>query len=98
VNEETIQKQSLLWGYASCCAYYQGLSVKQSSATNVQDIFILYTLSQHVSAYLMAILRRIVQNIQRSCYSYNGSFVGTATSLNNLYDLPEDGHQIGRDM
>jgi hypothetical protein len=36
--------------------YYQGLLVKQSFATNVQDVYILYSLSQHVSAYLMAIL------------------------------------------
>jgi hypothetical protein len=37
--------------------------------------FILYSLSQHVSAYLMAILRWIVQNIKRSFYFYNGSVV-----------------------
>jgi hypothetical protein len=37
--------------------------------------FYLYSLSHHVSAYLMAILKRIVQIIQRSCYSYNGSVV-----------------------
>jgi hypothetical protein len=30
----------LLCGYASCCAYYQGLPVKPSYATNVQDVFI----------------------------------------------------------
>jgi hypothetical protein len=32
--------------------------------------FYLYSLSRHVSAYLMAILKRIVQNIKRSCYFY----------------------------
>jgi hypothetical protein len=37
--------------------------------------FYLYSLSQHVSSYLMAILRRIAQNIKRSCYFYNGSIV-----------------------
>jgi hypothetical protein len=36
---------------------FEGLSVKPSSATNVQDVFIYTLLSQHVSAYLMAILR-----------------------------------------
>jgi hypothetical protein len=35
----------------------------------------IHILSQHVSAYLIAILRRIVQIIQRSYYSYNGSIV-----------------------
>jgi hypothetical protein len=65
----------LLWGYASCCAYYQGLLVKPSFATNVQDVFIVCSLSQHVSAYLMAILMQIIQNIKRTCYFYNGSVV-----------------------
>jgi hypothetical protein len=37
--------------------------------------FYLCSLSQHVSAYLMAVLRRIIQNIKRSCYFYNGSVV-----------------------
>jgi hypothetical protein len=31
--------QFLLWGYASWCTYYQGLLVKPSCATNVQDDF-----------------------------------------------------------
>jgi hypothetical protein len=44
------------------------LSVKLPSATNVQEVFILYSLSRYVSTYLMSILRRIVQIIQ-SCYS-----------------------------
>jgi hypothetical protein len=52
-----------------------GLSVKPSSTTNVEDVFIYTLLSQYVSAYLMAILSWIVQIIQRSCYSYNGSVV-----------------------
>jgi hypothetical protein len=75
---------SLLWGYAACCAYYQGLLVKPSFATNVQDVFILYSLSQHVSAYLMAILRRIVQNIKGSCYFYNGFVVFSTTAISCL--------------
>jgi hypothetical protein len=50
-------------------------------------MFLFILLSQHVSAYLMAILRRIVQNI-----------VEIATSFNILYGSPEDGHQIGRNM
>jgi hypothetical protein len=33
-----------------------------------------------------------------SYYTYNGSVVGIAASLNNLYNLPEDGHQIGRNI
>jgi hypothetical protein len=37
--------------------------------------FYLYSLSRHVSAYLMAILRRIVQHIKRNCYFYKGSAV-----------------------
>jgi hypothetical protein len=55
--------------------FLHDLSVKPPSATNVQDVFILYSLSQHVSAYLMAILKQIVQIIQRSRYSYNGADV-----------------------
>jgi hypothetical protein len=35
----------------------------------------IHILSQHVSANLMAILTRILQIIQRSYYSYNGSVV-----------------------
>jgi hypothetical protein len=37
--------------------------------------FYFYSLTRHVSAYLMAILRRIVQNIKRRCYLYNGSIL-----------------------
>jgi hypothetical protein len=33
--------------------------------------FYLYSLTQHVSAYLMAILKRIIQNIESSRYFYN---------------------------
>jgi hypothetical protein len=67
--------------------------------------FYLYFLSQNVSAYLMAILRRILQNNKISCYFYNGYVVFSAimcveieNSFNILYDSPEDGHQIGRNM
>jgi hypothetical protein len=54
---------------------YKGLLVKPSLATNIQDVFILYSLFQHVSANLMAILKRIIQNIKGSCYFYNGPIV-----------------------
>jgi hypothetical protein len=30
--------------------------------------------------------------------THNGSIVEIATSFNIFYDLPEDGHQIGRKM
>jgi hypothetical protein len=83
---------ALLWGYASCCAYYQGLLVKPSSETNISDGFI-YSLWRHVSAYLMSNLKRIVKNIK-----HNRSVVEIATSFNILYDSPEDAHQIGRNM
>jgi hypothetical protein len=67
----------------------QGLSVKPSSATNVQGVFIYTLLSQHVSAYLMAILKRIVQITQRSYYSYNGSVVfSTITCVSCRQLLP----------
>jgi hypothetical protein len=37
--------------------------------------FYFYSLSRHVSAYLMAILRCIIQNIERSRCYYKGSVV-----------------------
>jgi hypothetical protein len=49
------------------------LTVKTVLRNECSKYFYLYSLSQHVSAYLMAIPRRIVQNIERSCYFYNGS-------------------------
>jgi hypothetical protein len=33
-----------------------------------------------------------------NCTKHNGSVVEIATSYNILYDSPEDGHQIGRNM
>jgi hypothetical protein len=47
-------------------------------------MFYLYSLSRHVSAYLMAILRRIVQNIKRSFYFYNGSVVFSTNDVCKL--------------
>jgi hypothetical protein len=49
--------------------------------------FYLYSLSQHVSAYLMAILKWIVQNIKRSCYFYNGFVVFSAIMCVNCRQL-----------
>jgi hypothetical protein len=84
-----LQHLRLLWGYASSCAYYQDLLIK-TVLRNKCSIY-LYSLSRHVSAYLMAILRGLVENTK-----YKGSVVEIEASFNILYDSPEDGHQIGR--
>jgi hypothetical protein len=49
--------------------------VNETVLRNVCLRYFIHMLLQHVSAYLMAILRRIVQIIQRGYYSYSGSVV-----------------------
>jgi hypothetical protein len=65
----------LLWGLCNLLRVLSRVVSKTVLRNKHTRCFYLYSLSQHVSAYLMAILRRIVELVKRSYHFYNGSVV-----------------------